>query len=242
MITLEEFIEKFKEIQNMGWVKTHRKGTTGIGKTLEDLLGIRENNIQGPDFGKYELKSKRKNANSMLTLITKSPDTPDKANTQLRLKFGYSSNAYNNNEKVLHTTLTATKFTQVSNTGHSLKVVCDESKISIVSENNTIEASWDIDTLKDVMTKKLGDQFVFVRAESKGTGEDEEFLFTEAYLLDGFNSDAIINLVKTGDILVDLRIGQYHSGKNKGKTHDHGTGFRIFEKSYHLIFNMKKIA
>ena len=176
----------------------------------------------------------------MLTLITKSPDTPDKTNTQLRLKFGYSSNAYNNNEKVLHTTLTATKFTQISNTGHSLKVVCDESKISIVSENNTIEASWYIDTLKDVMTKKLGDQFVFVRAESKGTGEDEEFLFTEPYFLDGFNSDAIINLVKTGDILVDLRIGQYHSGKNKGKTHDHGTGFRIFEKSYHLIFNMKK--
>lgn len=242
MITLEEFVVKFKEIKNMGWVKTHRKGTTGIGKTLEDLLGIDENNIQGPDFGQYELKSKRKNANSMLTLITKSPDSPEKANTKLRLDFGYSSTAYDNDEKVLHTTLSANKFTPISNTGHSLKIVCDDSNISIVSENNVVEASWHINTLREVMTRKLGDQFVFVRADSRGSGENEEFLFTEAYLLDGFNSDAIINLVRSGDILVDLRIGQYHNGPNKGKTHDHGTGFRIFEKSYHLIFNIKRLV
>lgn len=242
MITLDEFIEKFNEIKNMGWIKTHRKGTTGIGKTLEDLLGIAENNIQGPDFGQYELKSKRKNANSMLTLITKSPDQPEKANTQLRLKFGYSSKAYDNTEKVLHATLSANKFTPISNTGKSLKVVCDDNNISILSNENIIEASWNIETLKNVMTAKLGDQFVFVRAESRGIGENEEFLFSEAYLLDGFNSDAIIKLVKNGDILVDLRIGQYHNGKNKGKTHDHGTGFRIFEKSYHLIFNIKRLV
>ncbi len=58
----------------MGWIKTHRSGNTGIGKTLEDLLGITENNIQGPDFGSYELKSGRINSNSMLTLMTKSPE------------------------------------------------------------------------------------------------------------------------------------------------------------------------
>jgi len=32
----------------MGFIKTHRTGYTGIGKTLEDLLGIIENNISGP--------------------------------------------------------------------------------------------------------------------------------------------------------------------------------------------------
>lgn len=73
LLNIEEFIIRFKKIKEMGWVKTHRSGTTGIGKTLEDLLGVKENNIQGPDFGIYELKSKRINAQSMLTLITKSP-------------------------------------------------------------------------------------------------------------------------------------------------------------------------
>ena len=46
----------------------------GIGKTLEDLLGIKENNFPGPDGITTELKSARKNSKSMLTLFTKSPD------------------------------------------------------------------------------------------------------------------------------------------------------------------------
>lgn len=242
MITLDDFINKFKEIKNLGWIKTHRSGTTGIGKTLEDLLGIRENNIQGPDFGCYELKSMRKNANSMLTLITKSPDEPKGANTILRQKFGYSSGAYENDEKVLHSTLSSARFTAISNTGLKLKIECNEEAINIISENNEIEASWDILKLKNTMESKLSNQFVFVRAESRGYGSEEEFLFDEAYLLDGFNSQAIINLINEGKILVDLRIGQYHSGRNKGKTHDHGTGFRIFEKNHFLIFNIRRLV
>lgn len=242
MITIEEFVERFNEIKNMGWIKTHRAGTTGIGKTLEDLLGIDENNIQGPDFGQYELKSMRKNANSMLTLITKSPDEPAGANTQLRLNYGYSSSAYDNDEKVLHSTLSATRFTPIANTGHSLKVSCTEERINIINENYEVVASWLIENLKAVMDRKLSDQFVFVRASSRGTGVNEEFLYEEAYLLDGFNSQSIIDLINEGQIFVDLRIGQYHSGPNRGKTHDHGTGFRIFERSHYLIFNIIRIA
>ena len=73
IITLEDFIRKFNEIKNMGWVRTNRPGTTGVGKTLEDLLGIEENNYDEPDFGDYELKSCRIHSNSMLTLFTKTP-------------------------------------------------------------------------------------------------------------------------------------------------------------------------
>lgn len=42
--TLDDFIREYKKIQSMGWIRTHRSGNTGIGKTLEDLLGIEENN------------------------------------------------------------------------------------------------------------------------------------------------------------------------------------------------------
>ena len=38
MITYPELIEKLKEIKEMGYIKTHRTGTTGIGKTLEDAV------------------------------------------------------------------------------------------------------------------------------------------------------------------------------------------------------------
>jgi len=40
---LKELTQKLKEINKMGFIKTHRAGDTGIGKTLEDLLNIPEN-------------------------------------------------------------------------------------------------------------------------------------------------------------------------------------------------------
>ncbi len=54
-----DFKRKIMQIKEMGYVPSHRKGPTGIGKTLEDLLDITENNIAGPDFQIYELKSCR---------------------------------------------------------------------------------------------------------------------------------------------------------------------------------------
>ena len=171
----------------------------------------------------------------------KNTSTADISAITDKLVNSYNS-AYDNDEKVLHSTLSATRFTPIANTGHSLKVSCTEERINIINENYEVVASWLIDNLKAVMDRKLSDQFVFVRASSRGTGVNEEFLYEEAYLLDGFNSQSIIDLINEGQIFVDLRIGQYHSGPNRGKTHDHGTGFRIFERSHYLIFNIRRIA
>ncbi|MEW6202886.1 MAG: MvaI/BcnI family restriction endonuclease, partial [bacterium] len=106
-----ELIEKLKRISNMGYVKTRRAGNTGIGKTLEDLLGIDENNIPGPNAGMIELKSARKSKSSMLTLFTKSP-LPRGANSALLHNFGYES-AKKNNTKEIHVTVNARGFNQI---------------------------------------------------------------------------------------------------------------------------------
>ena len=73
MTNLEEIIRKLKELKTKGYIKTHRAGQTGIGKTLEDLLGIEENNIPISNTTFAELKSARKGSKSMITLFTKSP-------------------------------------------------------------------------------------------------------------------------------------------------------------------------
>ena len=64
MKTFDELVEGIKELKEHGFVKTHRSGNTGIGKTLEDLLGIEENNFPGPDGIITELKSGRKYSKS----------------------------------------------------------------------------------------------------------------------------------------------------------------------------------
>lgn len=145
--TLDDFVREYSKICGMGWIRTHRSGPTGIGKTLEDLLGIVENNIDGPDFGDYELKSCRLDSNSMLTIFTKTPQPQGAANT-LRMTFGYSSDAYDNDEKVLHSTLSADRFVSIADTGRSLKVVCGPEKISIIAEDGIEYAYWTRDQLK----------------------------------------------------------------------------------------------
>ena len=43
--------------------------------------------------------------------------------------------------------------------------------------------------------------------------------------------------VESDKLKIDIRIGVYRSGKNKGKYHDHGTGFRINKRDFLLLFD-----
>jgi len=74
---LKELKSKLQEISSRGFIKSHRKDNTGIGKTLEDEMDISENNFATGDFkvGKQwvELKTQRKSASSRVTLSTKEP-------------------------------------------------------------------------------------------------------------------------------------------------------------------------
>jgi hypothetical protein len=125
-----ELINKLKLIKEMGYVKTHRAGNTGIGKTLEDLLEIKENNLSISNGTDTELKSARKNTSSMLTLLTKSP-LPQKANTILLKIFGYESRR-GNKKKELHTTVNAIKYNQLKGQP-GFKIDIKEDRINLLS-------------------------------------------------------------------------------------------------------------
>ena len=68
--TKDELIKRFKEIAAMGWVPNARHGNHGgIGNTLEDLLGIEENNLPIPNAAEWELKAQRLNSTSLTTMF-----------------------------------------------------------------------------------------------------------------------------------------------------------------------------
>jgi hypothetical protein len=235
MRTLDDFIYRFREIKNMGWVRTHRAGPTGIGKTLEVLLGIPENNISGPDFGEYELKSARLNSNSMLTLFTRNPQ-PRGSNSRLRSTYGYLSEEYDNSEKVLHSTLNARRFTSIANTGHELKIVFEDGKIYVASETGIESAHWEDRHLQNVFNKKYKGHFIYALAQNRGEGQNEEFYFESAFIVSGFDYNNFASLLEQGGIVVDIRMGQYASGK----PHDHGTAFRIRPADIMLLFKERE--
>jgi len=232
VISYEEMIEKLREIKEQNYIRTHRSGTTGIGKTLEDLLGIKENNMPSPNGIRTELKSARKNATSMLTLFTKSP-LPAKANSVLLSKFGYESRR-GNGRKELHTTVNAIEYNQLKGT-RGFKVDIDENRVNLVTIDKEIIGYWDKETLRTSFERKLP-KILYVKADSRGKGCYEEFWFNEAWLLSGFDFDNFVRLLKESVVLVDIRIGQYPNGR----PHDHGTGFRVLPDKLDLCFSYRE--
>lgn len=229
--SFEDVKKKLYEIKEVGFIKTHRKGETGVGKTMEDLLGIKENNVPGPNaLGWIELKTFRKDAKSMLTLFTLAP-SPPKINSILLEKYGYFSPK--GNKKIIHTTVNGLNFNTIKgNLG--FKVDVEEDKVNLVHFNDGIIAYWEEERLKNAFERKMGN-LLLVKAETKGKGQNEEFWFNEGYLLSGFSFESFKKLIKEGVILIDIRIGQY----SDGRTHDHGTGFRVFRNKLDLCYQKR---
>ena len=232
-----DFLLKIEKIKQRGFESSHRKGPTGIGKTLEDLLGITENNIAGPDFSTYELKAGRKDSASMLTLFTKSPE-PKGANNRLLEKCGYAQRKVPRDyrqltlngkkkvyaeipieEKELHSTVDAIK-----PNSQNLVLKIKGNRLYIWNDKG-VEAYYENETLKEAFEKKYH-KLVYVLAEHKKEKGKEYFWYNEAYLLDGFSFERFSELVKQGILKVDIRMGHY----SDGRPHDHGTGFRIMPK------------
>lgn len=177
----------------------------------------------------------------MLTLFTKTPQPRGSIN-RLRENFGYASGNYDNEEKVLHSTISANDFVKISDTNQKLMINCFNDRIAIVTEDGDEVAFWTRDNLQRTFENKYTGKFIYVEADSRGTGSNEEFNYIAAYEITGFNYNDFINLLEQGRIYIDLRIGQYHSGKKSGKTHDHGTAFRIAEGDYFKLFNYRQIV
>jgi len=249
----DEFLKRIKEIKEMGYVKSHRKGDTGIGKTLEDLLGIVENNIAGPDFSIFELKSGRKDSSSMLTLFTKTPMPKGAINALLDV-FGYKQRKMTQKsnqeklakymqgqkaeieevgieEKELHVMVDALKENSVG-----LMLEIRDDRIYVANDKN-VEAFYERDILEEAFEKKYA-KLIYVLASRKKEDSEEYLWFDEAYLLEGFSFKRFSELVEKGIIKLDLRVGHYPDGR----THDHGTGFRVLPKYLPQCFEkMEKI-
>ncbi len=244
---IEGFKKDFSAIKQRGWVVSNRIHDTGIGKTFEDLIGIHENNNFLADYRNVlELKSKRELSESMVTLFTKSPSFPKKVNSILREKYGQpDGNA--EGMKILHTTISGAKFnTFISKIGFKLEVDMKQKKIFIIIkdlQSGKIEDTniyYSFEDINEIIDKKCK-YIAYITAENKKENNKEYFKFTRAVLLSGLTFEKFIEFVKKGIIVYDIRLGVYRSGKNKGKTHDHGSGFRILKNNLNQVFEIKEL-
>lgn len=221
--TLNQVKKKLEEVKSAGWIPSNRIHDTGIGKTLEDMMGLSENNIALPDFGVMELKSQRAQTASMITLFTRKPEGI--TNAEIRAKYGYQDRNFPD-IKCLRQTLKSGK----NGMGFCLQVDEKEGKVYFKKGSKKV-GYYDISFIKDKAIEKIGNGLILVLAESKKVDDREYFRFSEAYLLKDIDIENLIKYSK-----YDIRLGVYSSGKNIGKQHDHGSAFRIFKKDLLKLF------
>jgi len=230
-LTLVQIKKALKGLSKKGWVKSTRYHDTGIGKTLEDHLGITENNIALPDFGMMELKSQRIGTPSMMTLFTKSPDGI--TNTEIRQRFGYPDPDFTN-IKILHQTIDSGR---KNAKGFYLKIDKKQGKLFILRNKNVL-GYYSLEFLRQKAIEKIGNGLILVFADSKKERGHEYFHFKEAWILKDIDPTKFLTLSK-----YDIRLGVYHSGDKAGQPHDHGSAFRLTrltEKTFPLLFKTNK--
>lgn len=237
----DELLELLREIAASGFIRTLRSGHTGVGFTLETLLGIEANSSTAPDYKGIELKSKRggaKRKSARSNLFSKVPNwriSPVSGSTELLKKRGYIDE---NGRLSLYQTLTFGKPTPkglalaMDSRRGWLKQVFHTPSIDgpRVCKNPVHDTTWELGTLKSVLMSKHRETF-WVHADCRGQGADEEFLYRKVQHTRSPIEANFPILIEAGVITVDYTLSL------KGNcADDHGYLFKIRPTDLSALF------
>lgn len=250
--TKTALIEKLKEISGIGWIPNARHGNQGgIGNTLEDLLGIKENNLPIPNAAEWELKTQRTNSSSLTTLFHIEP-SPRAVNFVPRIllpKYGWAHQEAGKSYSIKEMSFRQTVHGQSpSDRGFMVKIDRKEKKILISFNANEVserhrdwlisvkkridlgelnpQPYWGFDDLRHKAGTKLLNCF-YVQAEVKKEKGKEWYKYSKVMMLQKFNFDGFLKAIEEAKILVDF---DARSG------HNHGTKFRLRQNCLPMLY------
>ncbi len=256
--TKESLIAELIKIRNRGWIQSRRRynNAGAVGNTLEKLLGIEENNLPIPNASEWELKARRKNTVSLLTLFHCEPSPRALKLVQwLLANYGWKLDEtgvrYSALEKSFRQTLNcsaptergfgievdrinkkvklAFSFEAISPKHNDWKQEIDSKGLSILASDYT--PYWGFLDLISKAGSKLPNCF-YVTAETKKENGKEFFKYSEIKMLSGFSSTKFIEMIESGRIYIDF------DARTK---HNHGTKFRITPNYFSELYDNVKI-
>ena len=249
-----DLIKKLKDIAAQGWIKNRRIGNSGgIGNTLEDLLGIEENNLPIPNAAEWELKTQRAKTSALTTLfhIEPSPRTVKFVPQILLPKYGWkhqnAGKKYPETEMSFRQTIHGLSnsdrgfIVQIDRNDNKVLISFDDTKVthkhnvwlnSVKERINLKELEpqpyWGFDDLKHKAGTKLLNTF-YVQADVKKDKETKEeyYHYNKVLMLQKFNFNGFLKALENGQILVDFdaRTG-----------HNHGTKFRLRQNNLPMLY------
>tara|TARA_Y100001963_G_scaffold155035_1_gene245132 strand:- start:895 stop:1605 length:711 start_codon:yes stop_codon:yes gene_type:complete len=220
MKEIQNIKDRLPLIKKMGYVRTMRKGNTGVGYTFEELFGVEENNSTGADLnGMVEFKASRKGASSRTTGFCQSLLWNYRVRDVIR-KYGWRDkekperiNFYPSLKVGAHTP-----------GGLTMKIGGGRTPIlTVVDSENEELASIPLSVIAFRFKQKL-DKLLLVYADTKKIDRVEHFHYNEAYLCQKPSVSSVLKLLRDGKLVVEPRC---YIDTNTGKLRDRGVAFRL---------------
>lgn len=257
IFTKEGLVEKFKELASMGWVLNGRFGNHGgIGNTLEDFLGIEENNLPIPNAAEWELKTQRMNTSSLTTLFHMEPSPRGVKFVPLIFLpyYGWAhkeaGKKYATGEKSFRQTISGLSPTD---RGFGVKVDRNTRRVVISFDHTAIGVNhfdwhtglgelgstgltpqpyWGFDDLEHKIGTKLLNCFYAQADVLKDEGK-EYYHYRRVTKLSKFSFDNFLDQIEEGNVLVDFdaRTG-----------HNHGTKFRLRQNHFIDLYENSEVV
>lgn len=252
--TKQELIDALSEIKQRGWIPSARPGNAGgIGNTLEDLLGIEENNLPLPNASEWELKCQRSKTRALTTLfhMEPSPRALRFVPNILLPNYGWPHKKagikHPKDEMSFRVTINA-----VSRSDRGFGVVVDKEaqKVLISFDASRVAARhkkwlqqiesniglseldpqpyWGFDDLFHKAATKLHNCF-FVQADvrRKRKPKQEFYHYNKLLILRGLKLDKFIGAIEQGHLLIDFDARTHHN---------HGTKFRLRQNRWAELY------
>ncbi len=256
LLSKEDLVQALRDLRNRGWIQNARQGNDGgIGNTLEDVLGIEENNLPIPNAAEWELKCQRIDSNALTTLfhMEPSPRVIRFVSSILLPKYGWlhqqAGRKYPVGEMSFRQTINA-----LSRTDRGFGIIIDrDSRKAVISFDASKVDNRHSDWLKALNNRvgleelnpqpywgfsdlyhKAGTKLlncVYVQAEVKKIDGIEYYHYSKMSMFQNFSPDHFIQAIESGNILIDFdaRTG-----------HNHGTKFRLRQGGLSSLYHTVK--
>ena len=238
IFTKDSLIASIKEVTGIGWIPNARPGNVGgIGNTLEDLLGIEENNLPIPNAAEWELKCQRLGSSSLTTLfhMEPSPRALKFVPNVLLPLYGWEHQTIQGEQSFRQTINGLERSDRgfkvvVDRIAHKVLISFDAKAVSSrhadwlssvairagIGELNP-QPYWGFDDVYHKAGTKLLNCF-YVQAEVKREKDVEFFLYKNILILEKFDFEKFLVAIENGAVLVDFDARTHHN---------HGTKFRL---------------
>lgn len=230
---MTEFLNRFDRIRSAGFVPTRRRGPTGVGYTLESLMGIEENNSPRGDLMGMEVKAMRKKQGESverkkINLFLKEPVWQDALTTAQRIEQNGYLDA--SGKRAWYQAVTS----QPNNRKLALRIDRPRQQV-LLTRGQTTLGHWSFATLEKRLQEKLS-EVVFVEAHVRGRAEKEEFRYTTVTYCAGPSVDRFLRVLEEGDVILELRMHVQPTGRGR----NHGTAFRIRQNRLMDLYEVQK--